>query len=125
MWCDDEYAPDHKCNQNKLFLVVVNEVEEEEDPPNEINVVVKLEKENPFMIVHTMSGVAANEYKTMSHNVYVKKKHLQILIDSGRTYNFLDNGVVKRLEYKIDKAGLFIVKITDKNSLACTTMIRE
>ena len=61
----------------------------------------------------------------MSHNVYAKKKHLHILIDSGRTYNFLDNGVVKRLEYRIDKAGPLIVKITDKNSLACIAMIRE
>ena len=41
LWCDDEYAPDHKCSQNKLFLVVVNEVEEEEDPSNETNAIVK------------------------------------------------------------------------------------
>ena len=72
-----------------------------------------------------MSGVAANEYQRMSHNVYAKKKHLHILINSGRTYNFLDNRVVKRLEYRIDKDGPLIVKVTDKNSLASMTMIKR
>ena len=61
----------------------------------------------------------------MGDTMYVRKKHPYIFINVGKTYNFLDIEVVKRLECRINKADLLRINVVDKNNLACMAMIEK
>ena len=87
---------------------------------------VRIEDEdtNPHISVHAISGTTAKGYKTMRVTVYVRKKPLHILIDSGSTNNFLDVEIAKKLGCKIEQIGPMRVDVAKESSLACVAICK-
>ena len=108
MWCDDEYIPDHKCNKNKLLVMVVSKVKE----------TVEFEKENPPKKVLAISERAANEYKIMKVAVYAKRFRFLTNFDDGNNMAYM--AMIKKMKQEQLTAGciqhssrIFAVKFLD------------
>ena len=63
--------------------------------------------------------MGATGYKTMRVTVFVRKRLLHILVDSGSTHNFLDVNVVKKLGCKLEEVGPMRVDVANGSSLSC------
>ena len=75
------------------------------------------EDANPQISVHAINGLRAKGYSNMRVTVFVKRKPLHILIDSGSTHNFLDVEVAKKLGCKLEKVGPMRVDVANGSSL--------
>ena len=77
------------------------------------------EDANPQISVHAINGLGTNGYRTMRVTVFVRKRPLHILVDSGSTHNFLDVNVAKKLGCKLEKVGPMRVDVANGSSLSC------
>ena len=121
-WCDDKYEYGHKCRKNQLYLIEVNEGSEEEkelEGGGENDSGEEEEDINPQISVHAISGMGTVGYKTMRVTVFIRKRPLHILIDSGSTHNFLDVNVAKKLGCKLEEIGPMKVDVANGSSLSC------
>ena len=126
-WCDEKFVPGHKCHKRQLYVLEVDDEKEmEEEIVDGSGEEVRIEDEdtNPHISVHAISGATAKGYKTMRVTVYVRKKPLHILIDSGSTDNFLDVEVAKKLGCKIEQIGPMRVDVANGSSLACVAVCK-
>ena len=73
---------------------------------------------NPQIYVHAINGLGTNRYKTIRVMVFVRKRPLHILVDSGSTHNFLDVNVDKKLGCKLEKVGPIRVDVANGSSLS-------
>ncbi|KAH0765268.1 hypothetical protein KY285_001139 [Solanum tuberosum] len=55
----------------------------------------------------------------------VKNRNLAILIDSGSTYKFIDEGNVKETGHKVSYCPLVKVTVADRNYVMCTSHCQE
>ena len=83
-----------------------------------------LGKVNSFILMHAISGMASQGYKTMRVTIFVRNKQLHILIDSRSTHNFLDVNMAKRLGCKMEKIGRMRVDVANGSSLACVAVCK-
>ena len=60
----------------------------------------------------------------MRVTVFVKKRPLHILIDSGSTHTFLDIDMAKKLGCKVEKIGPMRVDVANGNSLAYVSVCK-
>ena len=93
LWCDEEYILDHKCNKNKLLVMVVSKVKE----------TVEFEKENLPKKVLAISERAANEYKIMEVAVYAKRFRFLTDFDDGNNMTYM--AMIKRMKQEQLTAG--------------------
>ena len=73
---------------------------------------------NPQISVYAINGIALRGYRTMRVTMHVKKRALNILIDSGSTHNFLDIKVAKKLSCIIVNINLMRVDVANGSSLS-------
>ena len=124
-WCDEKYVPGHKCKHKQLYLVEVRDVSDEEEEVCEEVEEAEGEDITPHISVHAMNGMISKGYKTMRVTVFIKKRPLHILIDSGSTHNFLDTNMAKKLGCKIEDIGPMRVDVANGSSLACVSACKE
>lgn len=55
----------------------------------------------------------------------MKKKTLQLLLDTGSTHNFIDASKAMKLDCKVEAIPPMLVKVADGGQLQCNTMIRN
>ncbi|KAH0672795.1 hypothetical protein KY290_025029 [Solanum tuberosum] len=96
---DEKYVVGHICKAKKqIFLVDVIEDEAESE-------LVELEKEvreetNEFMTISLQAFTGVTAYQTIRVIGYHEKRHLQVLIVTGSTHNFIDQEVAMKLGCK-------------------------
>ena len=73
--------------------------------------------------INAMSGYFG--FNTMSVNGHKGKKTLHILIDLGRTYNFLDEHLVRKLGCKLKPIVKQSVVIVDGNTFAVPIYLQK
>ncbi|GKB50488.1 reverse transcriptase [Tanacetum coccineum] len=106
-YCDQKYAPGHKCSGQLFSLEVVGEgmvMEEDDDLQlNEEGVMstytTSLIDEPPLISLNALTG--KNSYRTMRVRAYVGKNVVHTLVDCGSTHNFLDLNTTKKLGCKL------------------------
>lgn len=111
--CDQPYERGHKCSSPTTQLFLVEVLGDEEDGTAERSVFtgeVEFEEEKvvPQISINTYPG-----FNAMRVNGHKGKKILHILIDSGRTHNFLDESVVKKFGCRLEAIAEQSVAIAD------------
>ena len=107
-----------------MYILEVNEEEMEKEEGEEQEEDLYPGDLNPHISVHAMNGMASKGYRTMRVTVFVRKRPLHILIDSGSTHNFLDTEIAKKLGCKIEKIGPMRVDVANGSSVACVAVCK-
>jgi hypothetical protein len=94
--CDDKYFPGHKCKEQKLFMAISEDIQEDDDdtspvpesPENsEINPPSDPPEVEPIISLNALTGFSAPQ--TLNLIGYIKHRKVIILVDSGNTHNFI------------------------------------
>ncbi|KAL8159020.1 hypothetical protein V2J09_000557 [Rumex salicifolius] len=118
--CDEPYTPTHylKHKKSQLFYLEAEEVEDE------VALEESLELEEAAQIsVNAVAGVS--NYRTMRVKGMFGKKALFILIDSGSTHNFIDQGIAAKLGCTLLSYGLSKVSVADGSTLDVSAKIEN
>ncbi|KAL8159021.1 hypothetical protein V2J09_000558 [Rumex salicifolius] len=118
--CDEPYTPTHylKHKKSQLFYLEAEEVEDE------VALEESLELEESAQIsVNAVAGVS--NYRTMRVKGMFGKKALFILIDSGSTHNFIDQGIAAKLGCTLLSSGLSKVSLADGSTLDVSAKIEN
>jgi hypothetical protein len=94
--CDEKYFMGHKCKEQKLFMVISEDIFDDE---NEASNVVEFHEpdhitplSNPLEVEPIISLNALTRFfdsQTLKLISYIKNQKVIILFDSGSTYNFI------------------------------------
>lgn len=104
-WWDEKIPFGHKCANRRLYSLTV-ELTGEEDEPLEPKILEEEEEEEATLSLHDLHDIEiATKNQTMKLVRYVKKRRLNILIDSGSTHNFCDLSVAKQVGCSIQKTA--------------------
>ena len=92
--CGEKYTPEH---QYRRQLLLLEGGDEEEDGEKEMMEREEDEEDGGAISLHAIKGVSNN--KIIKVEGKVQDNCLLILIDSGSTHNFIDEGTVRRMKY--------------------------
>lgn len=77
-------------------------------------------EEVPVISLHAMGGLQETKFSTMRLVGWYKKKKLHLLLDSGSTYNVLDQAVAKSLGCKITiLAKPLVITVANGQEVVC------
>jgi hypothetical protein len=94
--CDKKYFPGHKCKEQKKIMAISEDVPKEdltvpliEDPslPDATQYPTSPPEVDPLISLHALTGFSAPQ--TLKIIGYIKHRKVIILVDSGRTHNFI------------------------------------
>jgi hypothetical protein len=124
--CDDKYFPGHKCKEQKLFMAISEDISEEyvetpivskspeitditppSDPP----------EVEPVISLNALIGFSAPQ--TLKLIGYIKHQKVIILVDSGRTHNFIHHRISQETHCYIHAINNFQIMIANGGSMKC------
>ena len=121
-YCDQKYAPGHKCSGQLYSLEIIGDEVESEDEDllltdeGVVSNYTSLIDEPPLISLNALTGV--NTYKTMRVRGYVRKNVLHVLVDSGSTHNFLDLNTAKKLGCRLSRICPLEVSVANGNVMS-------
>jgi hypothetical protein len=124
--CDEKYFLGHKCKEQKLFMVISEDVLEED-------VIVPLVEEpslpdatqkphdppevDPLISLHSLIGFLAPQ--TLKLIGYIKHRKVIILVDSGSTHNFIHRCIAQETNCYIRVVNNFQIMTANGGSMKC------
>lgn len=76
----------------------------------------------PHVSVHALNGI--HDFRTIRVTTSIRRKAIQVLIDTGSTHNFLDMKTAKRLGCSLNAIAPFTVSVADGNKYTTTICVR-
>jgi hypothetical protein len=131
-YCDEKYAPGHKCREQKFFQIDATVSSPYEDIPSdeapdpevaqpsdhaEDPVVNPVESAEPVISLHALSGISAPQ--TLKIKGYIKHKLVVVLIDSGSTHNFIHRRLADELHCFVHPVSNFQILIANGGTMKC------
>ena len=122
-WCDEKFAPGHKCKNRQIYLLIVqeddqrseDELESDEVPAEESDQV--LSNHNPYLSLHALDG--SFNFQTIRLRGSIGKKKLCILIDTGSTHNFISSAMAIKLGCILEIIPELKVSAANGEELTC------
>ncbi|XP_074313633.1 uncharacterized protein LOC141648817 [Silene latifolia] len=134
-YCDEQYTAGHVC-KGKLYKIQVIPIEEYEDTEGESeemeeecemniepNITEGVVEEQPLISLNAMAG--HNSFQTMRVTGKVRTHSVHILIDSGSTHNFLDEGVARKLGCRLVNTCPLEVSVANGDKIITTKMCKK
>jgi hypothetical protein len=124
--CDDKHFPGHKCNEQNLFMAILEDISEEdvetplvpESPKiNDINPPSDPPEVEPIISLNALIGFFAPQ--TLKLIGYIKHRKVVILVDSGSTHNFIDRRIAQETHCYIHAINNFQIMIANGGSMKC------
>ncbi|XP_074303743.1 uncharacterized protein LOC141638224 [Silene latifolia] len=111
MYCGDPYTPGHHLIHKKPTLFWI-ETDDQEDSQDDFE---SLDEEEGLSVacISANAITGSTNFQTMRVTGFHNKRPLQILIDSGSTHNFVDEGTATKLGCKIEEITPKAVKVAD------------
>jgi hypothetical protein len=124
--CNDKYFPGHKCKEHNHFMVVTEDLSEEDgvvlhveelpppsDPtppsdPLDVDLVISLNSLTGFSTTQTLKLIC-----------YIKSRKFIILVDSGSTHNFIHRHISQEFNCYICVVNNFQIMIVNGGSMKC------
>jgi hypothetical protein len=124
--CDDKYFSGHKCKEQNIFMAISEDVSKEDveaplvfvspkstdiTPPSyplEVELVISLNALTGFSAPQTLKLIG-----------YIKHRKVIILIDSGRTHNFIHLCIAQEIDFYIYAITNFQIMISNGGSMKC------
>jgi hypothetical protein len=111
--CDERFVLGHKCKRSQLLLL--EDSYKEEDIDNEGAHTIF--QEEPEISLHALTGWSTA--RTMHVSAKVGLHELIVLIDSGSTYNFINDRIAEVLQLPVVPTKPFNVKVANGGPLKC------
>ncbi|KAJ0836439.1 putative nucleotidyltransferase, Ribonuclease H [Helianthus annuus] len=123
-YCDERYAPGHKCSKPQLFMIGdVDEVETPLETPLEGTHEHNNEDIQGEISFHAISGTILPQ--TLRLPGKIQNKDVVILVDGGSTHNFIDQALVDRFGLPLDKDVNLEVIVANREKIACVGRVRN
>ncbi|KAD7477673.1 hypothetical protein E3N88_00809 [Mikania micrantha] len=119
-WCPEKYTPAHNCKFKQLYILEIGVEEEPENVDDSDVIQLQQMQMDPQISIRALMGVPS--YSTMKVIGTIGTKQLQILIDSGSTYNFLDSALALKLQCPTQEVSTMSVTVADGNKLPCAKL---
>jgi hypothetical protein len=131
-YCDEKYAPRHKCREQKIFQIDAStfspyedipsdEAPDPEEAPSSDNVedptVNPTDSLEPVRSLHALSGISASH--TLKIKGYIKHRLVVVLVDSGSTHNFIHRRRVDELHCFVRPISNFEILIVFGGTMKC------
>jgi hypothetical protein len=124
--CDEKYFSEHKCKEQNIFMVVTEDIFEEDvvishmeelpppydltppsDPPY-VDLVISLNALTSFSTPQTLKLIG-----------YIKNRKIIILMDSGSTHNFIHHRISQEVNCYIPFVNNFQIMIANGGCMKC------
>ncbi|GAV73176.1 hypothetical protein CFOL_v3_16663, partial [Cephalotus follicularis] len=122
-WCDEKFIPGHKFKNRQVYMMKVEGIIEEEEEEGYEDCTSEDTALQPQVSLHALTGCIGQD--TMQVVAVVGRKHLQVLIDSGSTYNFLTDDIVQKLGFPLGDIPMVSVMIANGEQLHCSKMCKD
>ena len=127
-WCEKKFVPGHRCKNRQIYLLTVEDADEE--PGEELEVMEGSMEENdqvnlmnkPYLSLHALEGTF--NYQTMRKKGAMGKKIMCLLVDIGSTYNFIDARMEIKLGCIMEKVPKLKVLATNGEELRCNEIFK-
>jgi purine nucleoside phosphorylase len=124
--CDDKYFPGHKCKEQNIFMVVTEDISEEDvvvppveelPPPSDLTPPSDPPDVDPVISLNSLTGFSAPQ--TLKLIGYIKNRKVIILVDSGSTHNFIHRRISQEVNCYICVVNNFQIMIANGGSMKC------
>nr|TKS00522.1 hypothetical protein D5086_0000182490 [Populus alba] len=116
-YCDDKFAPGHRCIRPQLFMM---EDILFEDCPADVDMDIESNGEEAIPEISFHALARTNHPQTFRVIGKVGNKEVTVLIDGGSTHNFIDQAVVSKLALPVIRDKVFRVTVGNKEIIECT-----
>ncbi|KAK9715846.1 hypothetical protein RND81_06G193500 [Saponaria officinalis] len=117
--CDERYTAQHVCkNRRQVFTMEAGEIHELDAEEEELEGDEQDTGECAQISVYALAGQL--HCQTMRVQAQLGKRVLSVLVDSGSSHNFIDMGVVKRLELSLESIPTFQISVANGGKLLCS-----
>ena len=127
-WCEEKFVPGHKCKNRQLYLITVQDGENESE--EDINEVLGgsahqdqvLPISDPYLSLHALEGTF--NFRTMRIRGSVGKRMLCVLIDTGSTHNFINSAMASKLGCVMEAIPELKVSAANGEELRCSAVCK-
>ncbi|GAV80571.1 LOW QUALITY PROTEIN: hypothetical protein CFOL_v3_24031, partial [Cephalotus follicularis] len=119
-WCDEKFILGDKCKNRQVYIMEVEGITEEEGYKDCTSEDTALQ---PQVSLHALTGSIGQDI--MQVVAVVGSKHLQVLIDSGITHNFLIDDIVQKLGLPLVDIPTTSMRIENSEQLHCYKMCKD
>lgn len=133
-YCDEKYAPGHRCKRS--FHIMIAEPEPEPNPEDQLSLAMldsgsssqtlpepDQELNSAEISLHALLGHTIPE--TLKVQGQLKHNPVVILIDSGCTHNFIQDRVAKQLNLPLHQSQSFQVLVGNGEELICDSICHQ
>ncbi|KAG8366662.1 hypothetical protein BUALT_Bualt17G0102900 [Buddleja alternifolia] len=117
--CDETFVPGHRCKQRQIYVMMSEEEEVMHNSLIENENLNEIENESPGedMIVSLNALSRTTDMNTLRIKGTVNGQDIHILIDSGSTHCFLDEGTAYKLGCRMDYTTPLLVSVADGSKM--------
>jgi len=124
--CDDKYFPRNKSKEQNIFMVVTEDLSEEDvfflpvdelPLPSELTPLSDSPKYELVISLNALTGFSAPQ--TLKLIGYIKYRKVVILVDSSSTHNFMHRCISQEVKFYIHAVNNFQIIITNGGSMKC------
>jgi hypothetical protein len=114
----------HKCNKKKIFMVVTEDISEEDvvvspveelPPQSDLTPLSDPPKVEPVISLNSLTGFSAPQNLKLIG--YIKNRKVIILVDGGSTHNFIHRDISQEVNYYICAINNFQIMIANDGSM--------
>ncbi|KAI4302811.1 hypothetical protein MLD38_038514 [Melastoma candidum] len=119
--CNEPFDRNHRCSKRQVYSLVVEAVEEGKEFVNGVGLDMEEQRDDRVQVtLHALRGeLHGGKIQTMQVSGLYKEKHLNILIDSGSTHNFVDLSLVKGMNLMVENVPPIKEVVADGRSMIC------
>jgi hypothetical protein len=123
---DDKYFWGHKCKEQNIFMVISEDTSEEDVETFVVSKSAKTTNITPpsdppkvesVISLNALTGLSAPQ--TLKLISYIKHRKVIILVDSGRTHNFIHRYIAQEIHCYIHAVNNFQIMIANGGSMKC------
>jgi hypothetical protein len=124
--CDDKYFSGHKCKEQKKFMAISEDISEEDvesplvsESPETTDITPPSDppEVEPVISLNALTGFSAPQ--TLKLIDYIKHRKVIILVDSGRTHNFIHRRIAQETHCYIHVVNNFQIMIVNGGLMKC------
>jgi hypothetical protein len=124
--CDEKYFMGHKCKEQNIFMAILEDVSEEDveaplvsmsPEPTDITPPSNPPEVEPDISLNALTGFSAPQ--TLKLIGYFKHRKVIILVDSGRTHDFIHRRIAQETNCYIHAVNNFQIMIANGGSMKC------
>jgi hypothetical protein len=123
---DKKYFPRHKCKEQNIFMAISKDVSEEDveaplvsESPEPTDITPPLDHPEVELVISLNSLTSFSSPQTLKLIGYIKNMKVIILVDSGRTHNFIHRCIAQETNCYICAVNNFQIMTANGGSMKC------